>query len=64
MDRVLIVPYGIETDKKTTSKNHLSVLIVPYGIETLSLFSEMIAFSVLIVPYGIETQYEAGRNSP
>ena len=34
--RVLIVPYGIETQEKKYSANVLFVLIVPYGIETSS----------------------------
>ena len=35
MDRVLIVPYGIETIMLLLVLLQLVVLIVPYGIETL-----------------------------
>ena len=56
MDRVLIVPYGIETtDNIEPNGDNLLVLIVPYGIETLYGVSGKRLLFVLIVPYGIET---------
>ena len=32
--KLLIVPYGIETNKMKASRNRAKLLIVPYGIET------------------------------
>ena len=53
---VLIVPYGIETDKPLLLWGLRSVLIVPYGIETRKRQGCGTHASVLIVPYGIETK--------
>ncbi len=57
LDKVLIVPYGIET---SIEPGELLVndwvLIVPYGIETSNNDTlEKVRDVVLIVPYGIET---------
>ena len=54
--KVLIVPYGIETQLTVYYPPRCFVLIVPYGIETPNMVSTMMASTVLIVPYGIETQ--------
>ena len=55
MDRVLIVPYGIETRQVGAGELRPRVLIVPYGIETLLPKPVRKKTDVLIVPYGIET---------
>ena len=53
---LLIVPYGIETDKSSgTGILSRLLLIVPYGIETCVVARFGLSFFLLIVPYGIET---------
>ena len=55
-EKVLIVPYGIETEKRYPEEAARQVLIVPYGIETPSQERRGSPHAeVLIVPYGIET---------
>ena len=57
MQRLLIVPYGIETlEYLTDTALAVILLIVPYGIET-RIFGLYFTpcFHLLIVPYGIET---------
>ena len=55
--RLLIVPYGIETrytHTRTIANDRL--LIVPYGIETITEeTTKKYNKQLLIVPYGIET---------
>ena len=56
MRDLLIVPYGIETQKNWKGYCCLELLIVPYGIETwVKATRRMIRIRLLIVPYGIET---------
>ena len=55
--RLLIVPYGIETEQVGVQNVCTGLLIVPYGIETPSNTQKVMAVSgLLIVPYGIETE--------
>ena len=55
MGKLLIVPYGIETNTSDTIHIAWVLLIVPYGIETVIPFQGNVSFNLLIVPYGIET---------
>ena len=53
---LLIVPYGIETEKLADLFSLCRLLIVPYGIETHEqIFVFFSCIKLLIVPYGIET---------
>ena len=52
---LLIVPYGIETCRKSSIMGWWNLLIVPYGIETMPPYQHEQAQYLLIVPYGIET---------
>ena len=54
-NRLLIVPYGIETSLTVSLFRLLLLLIVPYGIETQSDRLVLRFLLLLIVPYGIET---------
>ena len=57
-NRLLIVPYGIETFfSSLVTSSIISLLIVPYGIETIhfQLTNHIRVYLLLIVPYGIET---------
>ena len=55
--KLLIVPYGIETNYGALCIEMKTLLIVPYGIETLSARTSYCGITLLIVPYGIETRY-------
>ena len=56
INKLLIVPYGIETLSVLLYHIHRSkLLIVPYGIETSIYHRLNISSLLLIVPYGIET---------
>ena len=55
-NRLLIVPYGIETQFRTSCPlKCYQLLIVPYGIETSLTNINTERPGLLIVPYGIET---------
>ena len=55
---LLIVPYGIETNRLRCRIYRTKLLIVPYGIETQSCIDILVLINtLLIVPYGIETSY-------
>ena len=57
VDGLLIVPYGIETNRRDKVICLIDgLLIVPYGIETMVYYSKDSTISLLIVPYGIETR--------
>ena len=56
LQKLLIVPYGIETCKSLQVRIlPVSLLIVPYGIETTGIDRRRYSSILLIVPYGIET---------
>ena len=55
-NKLLIVPYGIETNNVAGGVNtSVNLLIVPYGIETCFCMASSWSLFLLIVPYGIET---------
>ena len=56
LNRLLIVPYGIETRGGAEDRRRGALLIVPYGIETAHDGRLLHPAGLLIVPYGIETE--------
>ena len=59
LQRLLIVPYGIETVTCAGLDKPSFLLIVPYGIETHRTNRLAQLLTLLIVPYGIETPLQS-----
>ena len=62
--KLLIVPYGIETNRTEQRTICVWLLIVPYGVET-SIWMEFVPNSILllIVPYELLTPLERDENA-